>query len=118
MALLKKAYASSMSLSDNHHKTHRSSIIFTHNLFSNEGYVNVNDILKHKRLGNKYTIQDIRRVVENNDKQRFKLKHNNSDNSLQIKANQGHSLRCVDSAGLLEIKQVNCISSFVIECAN
>ena len=85
------------------------------NYFSSEGYINVNDILKHKKLGHKYTIQDIRRIVESNDKQRFKLKHNKIDNTLQIKANQGHSLRCVDSSGLQEIKQVIFNHSFVIE---
>lgn len=85
------------------------------NCFSSEGYINVNDILKHKKLCNKYTVQDIRRIVESNDKQRFKLRHNKVDNILQIKANQGHSLQCVDSSGLQEIKQVILIYNFMIE---
>jgi len=56
-----------------------------------QGYVLVSDILK---LGCKIndklaTINDIKNVVENNDKKRFSLLEKN--NELYIRANQGHS---------------------------
>lgn len=57
---------------------------------SEEGYINITDILNHKSLRNRYTIEDIKRVVEYSDKQRFTLR--NHRGTLQICANQGHSL--------------------------
>ncbi len=55
---------------------------------SSDGYVLCNDILKLNKFKN-YTLEDIKRVVESNDKQRFKLKEEN--NLWFIRANQGHS---------------------------
>ncbi|XP_045524612.1 tRNA 2'-phosphotransferase 1-like, partial [Pieris brassicae] len=40
----------------------------------------------------KYKLVDIERVVNNNEKQRFKLKLNSSSKFVEIKANQGHSI--------------------------
>jgi len=54
----------------------------------------------HKKGGHpKYTVEDVRRVVENNDKQRFRLEHKNG--VLCIRANQGHSVRGLQSDELL-----------------
>lgn len=58
---------------------------------SSEGFVNVADVLNHKSLRNRYTLEDIKRAVDTNDKQRFKLRCNN--NIWEICANQGHSLK-------------------------
>ncbi|KAI4463841.1 putative phosphotransferase [Holotrichia oblita] len=58
---------------------------------TSDGYVDVNAILSYKQLRGKCTIDDIHRIVENNNKQRFTLRTNQSGN-LEIKANQGHSI--------------------------
>jgi 2'-phosphotransferase len=55
-----------------------------------DGYIKVQDILKHKQcLG--YTENDIVKVVKGNDKQRFSLQKD-PDGNLWIRANQGHSM--------------------------
>ena len=46
------------------------------------------------------TIEDIERVVTNNDKQRFALK--DESGALYIRANQGHTMEVVD----LELKEI------------
>jgi 2'-phosphotransferase len=51
-----------------------------------EGYVPINEILSRKEF-KKLTIEDIKTLVENNDKKRFKLKFEND--IYYIKANQG-----------------------------
>ena len=48
-------------------------------------------VLATKNL-RRYTVQDVRRVVEQNDKQRFSLKED-AEAGLLIRANQGHSLQ-------------------------
>ena len=104
---------------------------------SSDGYVPVMDVLtlNHPRFRKddgqpKYTVEDVARVVENNDKQRFRLEYrdasslgedgaapsnndanmgkNNNDTDedthnkvLCIRANQGHSLKCLQADQLL-----------------
>lgn len=53
-----------------------------------EGYVPLNDVLSLTEFDG-YTIVDVKRVVDNNDKKRFSLTE--KDNILYIRANQGHS---------------------------
>ena len=53
-----------------------------------DGYVLCDDILKIQQFS-KFTIDDIKKAVETNDKQRFALKE--EDGKLYIRANQGHS---------------------------
>ena len=60
-----------------------------------DGFINIQDILKNI---SECTIDDIKRIVENNDKQRFSLSY--IDNNLMIKANQGHSITAVTSLNL------------------
>ena len=58
---------------------------------SSEGYVLVDDILKHKNfISKKYTVEEVKKEVENNDKKRFALKE--EEGRLYIRANQGHTL--------------------------
>lgn len=52
------------------------------------GYVSCEDILKLAQF-NKFTLGDIKNVVDTNDKKRFTL--NEEDGKLYIRANQGHS---------------------------
>lgn len=57
---------------------------------SADGFVDVSQILKSNTFKNKYSVDDILRVVTNNDKQRFLTRR--IDTGLQIRANQGHSI--------------------------
>lgn len=66
---------------------------------SDNGFVKVADILNHKRFRNKYTVDDILRIVETNDKQRFTIGYD-KNKELQICANQGHSIQ-VSTRGFL-----------------
>lgn len=55
----------------------------------NDGFVLVDDLLKHHKF-QAYRLQDIERVVVENDKQRFAL--DTLDGKWYIRANQGHSI--------------------------
>ena len=55
---------------------------------SSDGYIEWNDIRKLREFS-KYTLNDVKFVVNSNDKQRFGLKEEN--NKWYIRANQGHS---------------------------
>lgn len=60
-----------------------------------KGYVAVDDLLRHRKLKSyRTTVDDIRRVVETNNKRRFNLEH--IDNRLYICANQGHSIEITE----------------------
>lgn len=56
-----------------------------------EGYINIEDILNHKRLKEKCNVKDILRIVEQNNKKRFSVR-TLQNNILQIRAVQGHSI--------------------------
>jgi len=66
------------------------------------GFLAVNELL-NKSLRN-YTIDDIKRVVNNNNKQRFTL--NITNGILEIKANQGHSISRIAELSLKIIDHV------------
>ncbi|XP_017263672.1 tRNA 2'-phosphotransferase 1 isoform X2 [Kryptolebias marmoratus] len=66
-----------------------------------DGFLFVEDLLAHPHFRS-YTLEDVERVVETNDKQRFKLRSHPEDGRLQIRANQGHSVQVAD----LELKPV------------
>ncbi|KOB62921.1 tRNA 2'-phosphotransferase 1, partial [Operophtera brumata] len=68
-----------------------------------EGYIQLSAILNHKSFKGKFNITDIQRVVKNNDKQRFKIQLNPHSNSLEIKANQGHTISEVNNSDLKPI---------------
>jgi 2'-phosphotransferase len=55
---------------------------------NDEGYVAINDLLKLDKFEN-VSVDNIKYVVENNDKQRFTMCERNGD--FYIRANQGHS---------------------------
>lgn len=59
---------------------------------SSDGYILVEELLQHRFLKDKCSIEDIKRIVNKNDKQRFNLIVNSSG-KLIIKANQGHSIQ-------------------------
>jgi len=56
------------------------------------GFVYVEDILQQPQCS-RFTVEDVRRVVENNEKKRFHLEENSENGRLQIRANQGHSVQ-------------------------
>ncbi|XP_017786185.1 PREDICTED: tRNA 2'-phosphotransferase 1 [Nicrophorus vespilloides] len=66
-----------------------------------DGFIKVDDLLKHRQL-KKATIDDIKRVVECNDKKRFKLVLS-ADDVYLIRANQGHSIQAVNNLELTPI---------------
>jgi len=55
------------------------------------GFLYVDDVLRQKGL-EQYTEADVRRVVEENDKQRFQLVVDSQSSRLKIRANQGHTV--------------------------
>lgn len=58
------------------------------------GWVPVNAVLLNNKLkSHKATFEDLQRIVENNEKQRFRLK--NEHNEWFICANQGHTLKTI-----------------------
>ncbi|XP_071056768.1 tRNA 2'-phosphotransferase 1-like isoform X2 [Onthophagus taurus] len=69
---------------------------------SSDGYVPVSQILAYKQLKGKFNVNDIIKVVENNNKQRFTLIKSDSG-ELKIKANQGHSIGVVKELDLTPI---------------
>lgn len=66
-----------------------------------DGFLYVEELLAHPQFRS-YSLEDVTRVVDTNDKQRFKLRPHPEDGRLQIRANQGHSVQVTD----LELKPV------------
>ncbi|CAF2362195.1 unnamed protein product [Rotaria sp. Silwood2] len=66
--------------------------------FQPDGYVLVDDVLKHRSFANKYTIDDIHQCVATNEKKRFGLKIDEATGKEMIRAHQGHSLEEADIA--------------------
>lgn len=68
---------------------------------SSDGFVEVDEILKLPQSKNyKLNCEIIRNIVENNDKKRFELK--TLDNKLHIRACQGHSIKDLDEAQMMQ----------------
>jgi 2'-phosphotransferase len=66
-----------------------------------DGYVTLSEILQHNRIKtHKATVEDIQRIVDNNDKKRFDVRKRESDGSLLICATQGHSLKTITNNNL------------------
>ncbi|XP_054707734.1 tRNA 2'-phosphotransferase 1-like [Uloborus diversus] len=75
------------------------------------GYIEIEKILSLKQFQN-YTSDDILRVVDINDKQRFSIRKNIETGLLQIRANQGHSLS-VDDKELLTLLDEHTVPELV-----
>lgn len=68
------------------------------------GYIDIKDLLKHNRLKtNKVTLDDIYRIVENNDKKRFSIVER--EGKIMICANQGHSIETVNDSNLVQLTE-------------
>ena len=59
------------------------------------GFVDVEAVLKLPRFAG-FTIKDVEKVVQLNDKQRFSLRTHPDSGALQIRANQGHTVKDVN----------------------
>ncbi|XP_032819970.1 tRNA 2'-phosphotransferase 1 isoform X1 [Petromyzon marinus] len=77
-----------------------------------DGFVDVQELLAQRSLAG-YEEADLRRVVESNDKQRFALRAHPTTGSLQIRANQGHSLQVEE----LDLQPITLHGSDLPECA-
>lgn len=55
------------------------------------GFIFVDDLLKLRQF-QRYSEDDVKRVVADNDKKRFALRNDPATNRLQIRANQGHTM--------------------------
>ena len=76
------------------------------------GYVALKDILAHNRVkSQKATVEDIERIVENNDKKRFKIEKREPTGSPEtqwyICANQGHSIKGVGANNMESLKSIS-----------
>jgi len=59
------------------------------------GYVDIQALLKMDKFRG-FSLEDVKKVVELNDKQRFSLKQRSKDGAWMIRANQGHTIRGID----------------------
>eukprot|EP00050_Salpingoeca_kvevrii_P021168 m.107191 g.107191 ORF g.107191 m.107191 type:complete len:208 (+) comp9209_c0_seq3:101-724(+) len=64
------------------------------------GYVRVSDLLALPNMKG-CTVEDVRREVAENAKQRFALRENPETGELEIRANQGHTIKSVQEDELL-----------------
>lgn len=62
-----------------------------------DGYMQVTAILNHSNYAPHYTLATIKRLVENDNKQRFSLSYLSGTGEYLIKANQGHSMQAVEA---------------------
>lgn len=60
-----------------------------------EGFVFVDELLKLRQF-KRYSENEVRKVVDENDKKRFALRLDPVTNRLQIRANQGHTIEVDD----------------------
>ena len=56
------------------------------------GFLYVDDILKLPKMKGR-TVEDVQRVVLENDKQRFFMERHSENGQLKIRANQGHTMK-------------------------
>eukprot|EP00183_Erythrolobus_madagascarensis_P003573 CAMPEP_0185852730 /NCGR_PEP_ID=MMETSP1354-20130828/16017_1 /TAXON_ID=708628 /ORGANISM="Erythrolobus madagascarensis, Strain CCMP3276" /LENGTH=171 /DNA_ID=CAMNT_0028554059 /DNA_START=66 /DNA_END=577 /DNA_ORIENTATION=+ len=68
---------------------------------SPDGYVAVEELLRHQKF-KAYSVENLRFVVEQDEKQRFSLRENGATGALEIRANQGHSITGVVDQELLQ----------------
>ena len=66
-------------------------------IFMPTGFVFVDELLKLRQF-KRYSENEIRKVVDENDKKRFALRLDPVTNRLQIRANQGHTIEVSISA--------------------
>lgn len=65
------------------------------------GYVAVDELLQHRQLRGRLTLDMLKSIVAECPKQRFELSSETDDQTLRIRATQGHSIATVESEQLL-----------------
>jgi hypothetical protein len=69
-------------------------LFFVTTLFVVGGFLYVDEILGKPRF-KKYTVDDVKSVVESNEKQRFYMETDADSGRFKIRANQGHTLEVI-----------------------
>ena len=73
------------------------------NLFINdEGFVRINDLIQLNSRTKKADIEMVKKIVEENNKQRFELKQNEETNEFWIRCSQGHSIKNLDDQKMMK----------------
>lgn len=65
---------------------------YTKHTLTLDGFLFVDELLAHPQFRS-YSLEDVERVVNTNDKQRFKLRSHPENGGLQVRASQGHSIK-------------------------
>lgn len=71
-------------------------------IFAGLGFINVEKLLKHRRFRDKCNVEDLRRIVAQDAKQRYLLRQDPHTGVLQIRANHGHTIPVEDDGTLLQ----------------
>ncbi|XP_054258361.1 tRNA 2'-phosphotransferase 1-like isoform X2 [Macrosteles quadrilineatus] len=64
---------------------------------SSDGFLAVEHVLKHKQFNGKCSVKDIEHIVMSDAKKRYTLR-TDANGKLEVKANQGHSMKMVLSS--------------------
>lgn len=67
------------------------------------GFIKVDDILKHHNYRHLYTLDTLKTMAKNDAKQRFALRQNPEEGFWEIRANQGHTLSEVKAEECLHL---------------
>ncbi|XP_063418758.1 uncharacterized protein LOC134701538 [Mytilus trossulus] len=75
------------------------------------GFLYVDEILKKQNNLRDYNLEDVKRIVETNDKKRFHMEPDKETGKMKIRANQGHSIEVQDLElkPLLSAKEVSMV---------
>ncbi|XP_071160697.1 uncharacterized protein [Mytilus edulis] len=75
------------------------------------GFLYVDEILKKQNNLRDYDLEDVKRIVETNDKKRFHMEPDKETGKMKIRANQGHSIEVADLElkPLLNAKEVSMV---------
>jgi RNA:NAD 2'-phosphotransferase (TPT1/KptA family) len=78
-----------------------------------DGYVAVEDLLGLPQFSG-VTLGDLARVVERDGKQRYSLREDGGGGGWFIRANQGHTMTCVESGALLQRVTVESAAQYAV----
>ncbi|XP_055911324.1 tRNA 2'-phosphotransferase 1 [Eupeodes corollae] len=74
---------------------------------ASNGFIPLDAILSHRNLSNRYTAEDIMRIVEADSKNRYTVTTCPSSTRILIKANQGHSISEVSELTLTKVRHAS-----------
>lgn len=80
-----------------------------------DGFIDLDEILSHQTFRQKNCTEvDIKRLVKNDNKNRFTMVESNIEGKWKLKANQGHSISQVGELGLRKICEKSEVPSIVV----